>query len=101
MENRLILQVKVLSYKSPQRYAVKRTLGAALTELRKTHPGAELEITEIKELDEMLRYTQVVILPSLLIHEKLVCIGRFPHKGETLAWLQAEAERLILQAGKA
>ncbi len=101
MEDHLIIKVKVLSYKSPQRYAVKRTLGAAMTELRKEYPGAELEITEIKVLEEMLEYTQVVILPSLVIHGKLVCIGRFPHKGETVEWLTAEAERLSVQTERA
>lgn len=32
--------------------------------------------------------TQVVVLPSLVVNEKLVCVGRFPHKDEVISWLQ-------------
>ena len=81
-------QIKILSYKSPQRYAVKRTLIAAQNELRKMYPDFELSITEVKELSEMEKYTTVVILPSLVVNEKLVCIGRFPKKNEVIDWLK-------------
>ncbi len=89
-----LLKVKILSYKSPQRYAVRRTLNAALSELRKIYPGAELEIIEIKEIPEMRQFTEVLILPSLLVGDNLVCIGRFPKKAETVGWLRDEIERL-------
>lgn len=92
-----MIQVKILSYKSPQRYAVHRTVQAAWHELRKTHPGLELSIAEIKSLDEMLVYTQVVILPSLVVNEKLVCIGRFPRKEEVVGWLQEAFEAVPAQ----
>lgn len=87
-----MVNVKILSYKSPQRYAVNRTLQAARNELRKTYPNFELAITEVKELDEMLKTTQVVILPSLVVNDKLVCIGRFPKKEEVIRWLQEAIE---------
>jgi hypothetical protein len=83
-----MIDVKILSYKSPQRFAVKRTLSAAQNELRKTHPDIEIAIIEVKELSEMEKYTAVVILPSLIVNEKLVCVGRFPHKDEVTGWLQ-------------
>ena len=82
-----MIQIKILSYKSPQRYAVKRTLMAAQNELRKTYPELKISITEIKELSEMEKYTTVVIYPSLVVNEKLVCVGRFPSKQEVLDWL--------------
>jgi hypothetical protein len=82
-----MVNVTILSYKSPQRYAVKRTLLAAQNELRKTHPNFEVAITEIKELAEIEKITQVVILPSLMVNDKLVCVGRFPHKDEVVGWL--------------
>jgi hypothetical protein len=83
-----MINVKILSYKSPQRFAVRRTLFAAQNELRKTHPELEIVITEVKELTEMEKYTAVVIMPSLLVNEKLVCVGRFPHKNEVTGWLR-------------
>ncbi len=89
MPEKTLLKVKILSYKSPQRYAVRRTLSAALTEVHKIYPNIELEITEIKDISEMLKYTQVLILPSLMIEERLVCVGRFPKKQEVIKWLQA------------
>ena len=87
-----MINIKILSYKSPQRYAVRQTLLAARNELRKTHPDLELSITEVKNLAEMEEYTQVVYYPSLVINEKLVCIGRFPKKDEVIRWLQQAME---------
>ena len=87
-----MINIKILSYKSPQRYAVRQTLIGALNELRKTIPDLELSITEIKTLEEMERYTYVVPYPSLVINEKLVCIGRFPKKDEVVGWLQQAME---------
>ena len=86
-----MMRVKILSYKSPQRYAVNRTVQAAWNDLRKTRPDLELVITQVKTLDEMLTYTQVVILPSLVVNEELVCVGRFPKKEEVIQWLQEAA----------
>lgn len=87
-----MINIKILSYKSPQRYAVRQTLIGARNELRKTIPELELSITEIKTLEEMEEYTYVVPYPSLVINEKLVCIGRFPKKDEVIGWLQEAME---------
>ena len=87
-----MINVKILSYKSPQRYAVKRTLIAAQDELTKQHPDLEIALTEIREVSEMLAYTDVLILPSLIVNEKLVCVGRFPKKDEIIHWLQDAIE---------
>jgi hypothetical protein len=83
-----MINVKILSYKSPQRYAVRRTLLAAQAELRKSDPQLELAVVEVKDLSEIEAYTQAIILPSLVVNEKLVCIGRFPKKEEIVGWLQ-------------
>ena len=87
-----MIEIKILSYKSPQRYAVRQTLIGARNELRKTHPNLEISISEIKNLAEMEEYTDVVIYPSLVINDQLVCIGRFPKKDEVIGWLQQTLE---------
>jgi hypothetical protein len=90
-----MIQVKILGTKSPQRYAVRRAVVAAQESLLDGHPGQELEITEVKDLQDIQHYTAVFIYPSLVINEQLVCVGRFPKKYEILGWfqqaLQAEA----------
>ena len=83
-----MVNVKILSYKSPQRYAVKQTLLAARNVLRKTSPDVEITVAELKTIEEMEQYTPVLILPSLVVNEKLVCVGRFPKKEEVIRWLQ-------------
>lgn len=87
-----MINIKILSYKSPQRYAFKRTLVAAKNELQKTYPELKIAISEVKELSEMEKYTAVVILPSLVVNEKLVCVGRFPARQEVLSWLKSTLE---------
>ena len=83
-----VVEVKILSYKSPQRFTVRRTLLAAQSDLRKTYPGLELDIREVSALSEIEEYTCAVILPSLVVDDKLVCIGRFPKKEEVVGWLK-------------
>jgi len=36
----------------------------------------------------MEKYTAVMILPSLVLNEKLVCVGRIPKKDEVITWLR-------------
>jgi hypothetical protein len=62
---------------------------AAQNMLKKTYPDLKIEITEVKELSEIEKYTAVVILPSLVMNEKLVCVGRFPSRDEVLGWLRS------------
>ena len=61
---------------------------AAQIEPQKTNPELEIAVAEVKTLSEIHEITQVFILPSLMINEKLVCVGRFPKKEEIIAWLQ-------------
>jgi len=84
----VVVSVKILSYKRPQRYAVRQTLLAARNVLRKPYPDFDFEIVEVKTIEGMEQYTQVLILPSLVVNEKLVCVGRFPKKDEVVQWLQ-------------
>jgi hypothetical protein len=66
---------------------------AAWNEFVCKHSGLELDIMELKDLQEIQRYTQVFVYPSLVVNEQLVCVGRFPHKDEVIGWLQ-EAHQL-------
>jgi hypothetical protein len=88
-----MINIKILSYKSPQRYAVRQTIIGARNELRKTYPDLELTISEVKKLAEMEEFTQVVNYPSLVINDQLVCIGRIPKKDEVIGWLQEAMEQ--------
>lgn len=83
-----MINVKILSYKRAQRYAVNRTLIAAQEVLRERYPDFEIVLTEVKDVSEMLEYTDVIILPSLVVNNKLVCVGRFPKKDEVIRWFQ-------------
>ncbi len=83
-----MLNVKILSYKKPYRYVVRQTLIAARNELRKTYPDFDINISDIKTLDEIEKYTLVLVCPSLLINDKLFCNGWFPKKEEIIEWFK-------------
>ena len=82
-----MINVKILGLRQPERYAVRRVVLSAERELRVQYPGLAVEIAEIKDPSEIGKYSMVLILPSLVINEKLVCSGRFPAKEEVLGWL--------------
>lgn len=90
-----VISVKILGYKKSQRYPIWRTLQAAQLSLAKEQPDLHLEIEMVTSVAGMLRYTPVIAFPSLVMNEKLVCVGRFPARGEVLGWL-AEASRETL-----
>lgn len=48
---------------------------------------------EVTTAREILDYTPVIALPSLVIGEKLVCVGRFPTKDDILGWLENEVQQ--------
>ena len=79
---------KILGYKTPQRYAVRRTVTAAQTVLSQELPDLSVEITEVRERSEIEKVTPVVIYPSLVVNDRLVCVGRFPSKDEILIWFK-------------
>lgn len=83
-----MLNIKILSIQYPERYVVRRLVTAAGEELKTEHPGLELNITEIADPGQIGRYARVLILPTLVVNEKVVCTGRVPAKEEVLAWLR-------------
>ncbi len=82
------ISVKILSHKTPQRYAVRRAVLAAQAALSQEYPDILVEIAEVRERSEIEKVTPVVIYPSLVVNDRLVCVGRFPKKDEILFWFQ-------------
>jgi hypothetical protein len=89
------INIKIISYRDSQRYVVKRAVIAAYEELRRIYPELQVTISGIHERMEMEKYTAVMILPSLVVNEKLVCVGRFPKKGEIIFWLEEAIKDFI------
>ncbi|MBM3152437.1 MAG: thioredoxin family protein [Chloroflexi bacterium] len=82
------LNIKVLGYRKPARYAVRHAATAAWNAVKAGHPGVTAEITEVAAADEICKYTSILILPSLVINDKLVCAGRVPSREEIGAWIE-------------
>jgi hypothetical protein len=83
------VSVKILGHKHSLRYPIERSLIAAQRELSDT----TLVIEHIKTVEEIQRYTPVFAFPSLVVNEKLVCVGCFPTRTEVLAWIREMDER--------
>jgi hypothetical protein len=87
-----VLTVKILGLQYPERYVVRRLVAAAQQELLSKSRPLELEIIEITDPAEIGKYAFVLVLPTLVIDEKVVCSGRYPTKEQVTAWLLAAAE---------
>ncbi len=83
-----MIHVKILSLGDPERYALRRLVAAAERDLLAEHPQLQMKISEIDRADEIGRYAQVLVLPTLVIDEKVVCSGRYPSREEIAAWLK-------------
>jgi Thioredoxin domain len=87
-----MIDVKILAYHSAQRYALRQTLVAAQRLLCADHPEVDITITELKDWMHIEQYTPVLSAPSLVVNERLVCVGRFPTKQDVLFWLRSVVE---------
>jgi hypothetical protein len=83
-----MITVKILCNKSPLRYSVRRAVEAARISLLSEYPDLMISITEISEMDEILKYTPVMIAPGLVINEKLVYDLWIPKKEQVVGWLR-------------
>lgn len=83
-----MIEVKILGYHTAQRYAVRQILVAAQRILHAEFPEVKLSITELKEWMQIEQYTPVLSAPSLVVNEKLVCVGRCPSKQEVMGWFK-------------
>lgn len=93
-----MLKVKILGLQYPERYVVRRLVAAAQQELLSKCVLLDLEIDEIMDPGEIGKYAFVLVLPTLVINEKVVCSGRFPTKEEVTGWLLEAAEERTLTA---
>ena len=75
-----MLNVKILSYKKTHRYIVRQTLIAARNELRKIYSDFDFTISDIKNLEEIEKYSTVLVCPTLMINEKLYSHWMVPQK---------------------
>jgi len=90
-----MLDIKILGYRTDQTFAIRRVVVAALDELRKEQPGIESVVTNVKESRDILRYTDVLMAPGLVVNGKLVylCLGRIPKKEQVIGWLREVLEQ--------
>jgi hypothetical protein len=87
-----LLIVKILSLGSPERYVIRRMVTAVLQELQACDPQMQITITEVNDADQIGRYASVLVMPTLVINEKVVCSGRFPTREEMVDWLREAAK---------
>jgi Thioredoxin domain len=86
-----VLIVKILSLGAPERYAVHRLVTAVQQELQLINPHFQMTISEENNASQISRYASVLVLPTLVINEKVFCSGRFPTRNEIFTWLQEAA----------
>jgi hypothetical protein len=86
------IDVKILSLGAPERYAIRRLLTAALGELQAQFPRLSLHISEIDDSSEIGKYASTLILPTLVINERVVCSGQYPSKEAVIDWLRQAME---------
>jgi hypothetical protein len=79
-----MIEVKILSCRSAQRYAVRQRVVAAKRDLWEEYPGLEMSILELKNCALIEPYTLILSAPSLVVNEQLVGEGRFPSREEVL-----------------
>jgi Thioredoxin domain len=83
-----MLELIILGYHSAQRYAIRQTIVAAQRDIKNEYPDLKISIKELKDWAHIERYTPVLSAPSLVVNEKLVCVGRFPSRQEVLLWIR-------------
>jgi Thioredoxin domain len=88
-----VVIVKILSLGAPERYSVRRLVTAAYGDILMQTPDLELETIEVSDPAEIGKYAFTIILPTLVINDKVVCSGRFPTKAEVIGWLGEEIHK--------
>jgi hypothetical protein len=89
--NTIVIIVKILSLGAPERYAVRRLVTVVQHELQSRDPKLDITIAEVDDANYIGRYASVLVMPTLVINEKVFCSGRFPTKEEIIGWLYEAA----------
>lgn len=87
-----MVTIKILGLNYPERYAVRRLVIAAQQDLLLSYPDLEMDITEVTDPAEIGKKAFVLILPTLIINDKVVCSGRIPTRDEVTHWLWEAAD---------
>ena len=85
-----MIQVKICSLFPSSRYSVRRIVQSAWDELRAELP-VEVELSEVADPAQINKYATVLVLPTVVINEKVVCSGRLPNREEARGWLKEAA----------
>ncbi len=87
-----MVHIKILGMQYPERYVVRRLVAAAQQELASQCQSLEIEVAEVTDPGEIGKYAFVLVLPTLVINEQVVCSGRIPTRQEVTAWLLEAVE---------
>jgi len=83
-----MINIKILCNKSRLRYSVRRIVEVAAARLLSEYPDLKVSIIEISDMDEIQKYTLVMIAPALVINEKLVYDLWIPNKEQVVGWMK-------------
>ena len=88
-----MINIEILSLGTTERYSVRRIVMAAQHELQSVDPHFQATISEVDDADQIIRHATFLVLPTLVINEKVVCSGRFPTREEVTRWLREAAKQ--------
>ena len=85
-----MIQVKICSLFPSSRYSIRRIVQSVWDELR-AELLVEVEISELGDPALINKYASVLVLPTVVVNERVVCSGRVPHREEAHRWLKEGA----------
>lgn len=97
MNNTGGMEIKILCYRNPVCYSVWRIVQQVINRLSPYFPEVDFKISMTRDSSQIAKYTHNLVLPSLVINEKLVCSGHLPDQEEVLAWLQVALAEKVCQ----
>jgi hypothetical protein len=89
-----MIDIKILSIRSNERYILRRLVEAALQELRFLFPALQVKISEIRDPTEISKYASALIRPTPEVNGKIVCEGRVPSRQEAVRRLREEMQSI-------
>jgi hypothetical protein len=87
-----MIDIKILGYHPAQRYAVRQIVVTAKSDVQNEYPELKVAIIELKDWVHIEQYTPILSAPSLVVNERLVCVGRFPSREEVSGWIKNAIE---------